>query len=158
MKKITILILLSLISIYTFGQRDPKLKYDTKVIEGTWVATSSNKSYEITFIRTTRYVDLLKKDYEVILGSVKYLENNKVIRTVAINESEFPLSASSISNSPKEFSILYFESYKRLTGHAKFDISIDGKTACWHSLQKTESWGKQQGDFDMPKELTFKKK
>jgi len=156
MRKQIILIFLFL-SLYSYGQRNPKLEYDTKEIAGKWYATYANKSFEIIFSKSIVYIDILNESYEVILGSIKYFENDKLIREAILDGIKSPLSANSISNSPKNFSILYFENHKKLTGHAKFDIELDGKSAKWHSLKKAESWGLQEGAFDIPKELIFTK-
>lgn len=166
MKKQIIFLITFLISLCGFGQEISKLSYDSKILEGTWVAVSGNKSYEITFVKGTIYFNLkkIKTTTEAIFGSIKYLEDNKVIKSVDIKGLGSNLISVSYSGIDRKFEIRYseFGNGKRINGKVKFDIDADGTTAHWYSLYKTrlidtENYTPKE-DFDIPKELTFTKK
>lgn len=164
MKKQIIFLITFLISLCSFGQDVSKLPYDSKILEGTWVATSGNKSYEITFVKCTVYERYMKVTLGAVFGSINYLENNVVIKSVNINGFESPLFALCRDEEGEKFDIRYseFGNSKRINGKVKFDIDADGKTAHWYSLYKTrlidtENYTPKE-DFDIPKELTFTKK
>lgn len=162
MKKIMLLIFFSLVSACIFAQKVYKSDYDTKMLEGTWVATSGNKSYEITFVKGTIYERDMKITMEGVFGSIAYLENNKMIRSADIKGlGSNPLTVF-YRGEDRKFNIRYseFEDGKRINGNVRFDINPDGKTAHWYNLYKTRLWGQEisKETFDIPKELTFTKK
>ncbi|MDR1504986.1 MAG: hypothetical protein LBT43_21250 [Prevotella sp.] len=164
MKKQIIFLITFLISLCGFGQEISKLSYDSKILEGTWVATSGNKSYEITFIKGTAYLKKIKITLETMYGSIKYMEDNKVIKSTDISSLESIPIFVSYSGIGWKFEISYseFGNGKRINGQVKFDIDADGTTAHWYSLYKTrlidtENYAPKE-DFDIPKELIFTKK
>lgn len=162
MKQRTLLIIFSFFFICSSAQEIFKLKYDTKKLEGIWVATSGSKSYEITFVKQTICFEEIDKNIsiEAIIGSIKYLENNKVIKSVKIDGSKSSLIV--YNRKPQNFRIHYTErdNGKKICGRAYFDIDADGKTARWYNLYEVNAWDAEpkKEKFDIPKELTFKKK
>lgn len=164
MKKQIIFLITFIISLSSFSQKVSRLSNDFKILEGTWVATSGNKSYEITFVKGTIYEKDMKITLESIFGSIKYLENNKVIKSTDINSLESIRLQVFHKDEGLKFEVRYNEidDNKVIHGKAYFDISTDGKTAHWYSLYKTRLWDiekyKPKEDFDIPKELVFTKK
>lgn len=153
-----------LISLYSFNQEVSRLSNDFKILEGTWVATSGNKSYEITFVKGTIYEKNMNITMEAVFGSINYLENNNLIKSADIKGLVYNPLTVFYSGEGLKFNIRYceIENGKRINGQVKFDINLDGKTAHWYSLYKTRLWDtekyKPKEDFDIPKELVFTKK
>lgn len=164
MKKQIIFIIIMLIPQCIFSQEVSKLDYDSKVLEGKWVATSDNKSYEITFVKGTIYEKNMNITMEAVFGSINYLENNNLIKSADIKGLGYNPLTVFYSGEGLKFNIRYceIENGKRINGQVKFDINADGKTAHWYSLYKTRLWDtekyKPKEDFDIPKELVFTKK
>lgn len=162
MKRQLLLILFIFSCIYGFSQESYKIDYDTKKLEGTWVATSGNKSYEITFVKQMICFEKIDKNvsFEAIIGSIKYLDNNKVTKTVNTDGSNSSLIV--YFRRPQEFTIHYREKEngKSISGRAIFEIKPDGKTARWYNLNDVNTWSDEpkKEKFDIPKELTFTKK
>jgi len=134
------------------------LTYETKNLEGTWIAISGSKSYEITFVKQVLYAEPVKRNYEVIIGSIKYLENGQVIRTANLDGFRSPINVH--FRDLNKFRINYSEkdNGKEIFGHVYFDINTDGKTARWYNLFKSQIPTSTKENFDIPKELTFAKK
>ncbi|MFV0419500.1 MAG: DUF6705 family protein [Dysgonomonas sp.] len=158
MKRQLFLIFFSLSFICVFSQETYKIKYDTKKLEGTWVAISGNKSYEITFFRKILYYNEVKANYEKVVGSIKYFENNKLIKYVETNGDLPPLRV--YDRIAPNYSIHYTEkeNNKEIFGIVNFDINPDGKTARWYLLRTRPILVSTKEKFDIPKELTFTKK
>ncbi|MFT4222070.1 DUF6705 family protein [Dysgonomonas sp.] len=158
MKKILLLLTICLASIYCCSQEVQKLTYDIKALEGTWLAKSGTKSYEITFEKQILYLEPLKTRAEGVVGSIKYLENNIVIRTVNMDGFESPINV--YFRDLNKFRIHYSEKYNetKIFGIAYFDINSDGKTARWYNLFKRQIPESTKDTFDIPKELIFTKK
>lgn len=160
MKKQIIFLITFLISLYSFGQEVSKLNYDTKILEGTWVATSGSKAYEITFVKCMVYERDMKITLETMYGSIKYLENNKVIKNTDINDLRSIALAVFSRDDDRKFEISYSEKDNNavIYGKVYFDISADGKTAHWYMLRKNPILESTKDNFDIPKELVFTKK
>lgn len=158
MKKILLLLTICLASIYCCSQEVQKLTYDIKALEGTWLAKSGTKSYEITFVKQIVYAEPIKASMEVVIGSMKYLENNKVVKTVNLNGFESPINA--YFRGLNQFKLHYWEkdNGKEIFGMVYFDINSDGKTARWYNLFKRQIPESTKDTFDIPKELIFTKK
>lgn len=160
MKKLVILLLFSLFSIYNYSQETYKIDYDIKDLEGTWIATSGNKSYEINFVKKILSSDLVKTRSERVVGSIKYLENNKVIKTVNEDGYNSPLITYFRGPKPRTYTLHYTEEEngKEIYGFVNFDISPDSKTAQWYLRSKIYVLKSTKENFDIPTELTFTKK
>lgn len=160
MKKIILFLVINLASIYCFSQEVYKKHYDTKHLEGTWVATAGNKSYEITFVKGTIYERDLKMTLESIFGSINYLENNEIIKRTDINSLESVRLMVFQRSDGLEYEVHYSEkdNKQEIFGKVNFDISADGKTAHWYGLRKRPLLRSTKETFDIPKELTFTKK
>ncbi|HML64856.1 MAG TPA: hypothetical protein PKC55_08525 [Dysgonomonas sp.] len=160
MKKQIIFLITFIISFSSFSQKVSRLSNDFKILEGTWVATSGNKSYEIAFVKGTIYEKDMKITLESIFGSIKYLENNKVIKTTDINDLKSIALAVFSRDDDRKFEISYSEKDNNavIYGKVYFDISADGKTAHWYMLRKNPILESTKDNFDIPKELVFTKK
>lgn len=158
MRKLILFLFINLFSIYCFSQKVYNSDYDTKVLEGTWVAISGNKSYEITFVKQIVYAEPIKASMEVVIGSMKYWENNKIIKNVNLDGFESPINA--YFRGLNKFKLHYREkdNGKEIFGMVYFDINPDGKTARWYNLFKRQIPVSTKDTFDIPKELTFTKK
>lgn len=161
MKQQLLLIFCSFSFLCGSAQETIKIDYDIKKLEGTWVATSDNKSYEINFVKESLIEKHSKTSFEIVLGSIKYLENNKVIKVVDRNGLKSPLCVFYRDDNYK-FTVHYREkdNEKTIDGRVYFDINTDGKTARWYNLYDVNSWSDEpkKEKFDIPKELTFTKK
>jgi hypothetical protein len=162
MKKILLLILFTMTSLCIFGQKYSNKIGNRKELLGTWVATNGNKSYEIEFIKATyshSYAKIKIENSEIVVGSIKYLEDNKVMKNVEMKGFDSPINAYPGGDVLK-FELHYSEKDNGLAiyGRVDFDISTDGKTALWHKLRKSTVPNSTKEDFDIPKELTFIKK
>ncbi|WP_296950059.1 DUF6705 family protein [uncultured Dysgonomonas sp.] len=160
MKKQIIFLITFIISFSSFSQKVSRLSNDFKILEGTWVATSGNKSYEITFVKGTIYEKDMKITLESIFGSIKYLENNKVIKSTDINSLESIQLQVFHKDEGLKFEVRYNETDDNKVIHGKtyFDISTDGKTAHWYMLRKISGLNSTKDNFDIPKELIFIRK
>lgn len=126
--------------------------------EGIWIADSSDLTYEITFSKKVIYLKMIDRHVESILGSIKILKNNKLIKQRKTNDStDFPLIGM-IENKDK-LSLTYSEPNVK-TGNISFILDSTRKKASW-LLKQNEGFvlpNETKKKYEMPFELTFRKK
>jgi hypothetical protein len=162
MKRIIMILVVLNISTVLFSQdtlkteETLKMDYDPAPFTGTWIGTSGDKSYE--FGLQKGILSAGKASAEFILGSIKYLEKDKVLRTIPIliNNVETPLIGRTHSDTTAVFH--YKDKEKGLRGRVILTLDRDDKNTVKWKLGYAELSTKEETDFDLPQEMILKRK
>ncbi|MEQ3278280.1 DUF6705 family protein [Bacteroides thetaiotaomicron] len=137
-----------------------KAAHDLTPFTGTWVGTKDNITYEITFKKGIREVELNDINYTIELvftSSVKWLKNGILIREFTTNAPKAILEGTvSDSNALLLASVVYYDEEKGYNGEGYFRINAQNLRKAKLYLNSI-SLGKNRGKMDLPTNMELTK-
>ena len=130
---------------------------------GTWIATSGDDVYEITFEQRMLYYQMIDKHTMMIIGSIKKKRDGKVVYNRRVSneyvqgKNDFPLCGSVMSLNVLVLRYSEPGENKEL-GELKFILSADKQTATWVLKPSPGLKLKKFDRFEIPYNMTFKRK
>lgn len=137
-----------------------KASHDLTPFTGTWIGTKDNTTYEITFKKGIREVELNDINYTIELvftSSVKWLKNGILIREFTTNAPKAILEGTvSDSNALLLASVVYYDEEKGYNGEGYFRINAQNLRKAKLYLNSI-SLGKNRGKMDLPTNMELTK-
>lgn len=141
-----------------------KMDYPCENFLGTWIAKiSTNDSIEIKFEKRIIYSTTAKKYCECVMGSVKRVQNGKIILDEPIEDSIQEKNETLLQGTVRRKDLLYLiygeKGKNKDIGGVQFTLSSNKKIATWQLQSIRECFlGEQYDPFLLPAKMTFVKK